>query len=116
MIIKHYTDIKPSTYTGTPEGVAMREMITDRDGAPNFSLRVFDIQPGANTPFHSHEWEHEVFILEGSGTIRTEGAETPFERGDSVYVAPGEKHCFVADPGTPLQFICVIPSKNQCRA
>jgi len=115
MIIKHYTDIKPGTYSGTPEGVEMREMITDRDGAPNFSLRVFDIQPGANTPFHSHEWEHEVFILEGSGTIRTEGAETPFKRGDSVYVAPREKHCFVADPGTPLQFICVIPSKNQCR-
>jgi len=115
MIIKHYAEVKPGSYSATPQGVQMREMITDRDGAPNFSLRVFDVQPGASTPFHSHEWEHEVFILEGTGTVRTEGTETPFKRGDSVYVAPHEKHCFVADPRAPVQFICVIPSKNQCR-
>ena len=47
-------------------------------------------------------------------TPKTGGGPT-FKRGDSVYVAPHEKHCFVADPGTPVQFICVIPSKNQCR-
>ena len=114
MIIKHYTDVKPGTYTGTPEGVQVREMITGLDGAPNFSLRVFDVQPGVSTPFHSHEHEHEVFILEGHGKVRTEGKETPFAVGDSVYIAPHEKHCFVADVGKPVRFICVVPSKKQC--
>ncbi len=114
MVIKHYASVSPGTYSGTPDGVQMREMITERDGAPNFSLRVFDVEPGAATPFHSHAWEHEVFILKGTGKVRTEGRETPFQVGDSVYLAPQEKHCFVADAGTPVQFICVIPSKNQC--
>lgn len=63
MIIKHYAEVKPGAYAGTPEGIEMREMITAGDGAPNFSLRVFDVRPGVGTPFHSHEWEHEVFIL-----------------------------------------------------
>jgi len=115
MILKHYAEVKPGTYSGTPAGVEMREMITAKDGAPNFSLRVFDVQPGLSTPFHSHEWEHEVFILSGNGTIRTEGKETPFIAGDSVFIAPNETHCFVAESSAPLRFICVIPSKNQCR-
>lgn len=115
MIIKRYAEVQPGTYSGTPEGVQMREMITGRDGAPNFSLRVFDVRPGASTPFHSHQWEHEVFILQGNGKVRTAGQETPFQAGDSVYIAPNETHCFEADPGTPVRFICVIPSKNQCQ-
>src|SRR6059036_2869763 len=65
MIIKHYSDVKPGTYAGTPDGVQVREMITGLDGAPNFSLRVFDVQPGVSTPFHTHEHEHEVFMLVG---------------------------------------------------
>ena len=114
MIIKHYSQVKPGTYTGTQEGVQVREMITGLDGAPNFSLRVFDVQPGVSTPFHSHEHEHEVFILEGSGTVRTDGRETPFKAGDSVFIAPYEKHCFVAAGAAPVRFICVVPSKKQC--
>ncbi len=113
MVIKNYKDVKPGTYAGVPQGVQMREMITGQDGAPNFALRVFDLEPGAGTPFHAHEWEHEVFILKGTGKVRTEGKDTLFKAGDSVYLAPNEKHCFVADD--PVQFICVIPSKNQCR-
>lgn len=115
MIIKHYTQVEPGTYAGVPDGVHMREMITGRDGAPNFSLRVFDIEPGASTPFHAHEWEHEVFILAGNGKVVTEGKEASFTAGDSIYIAPQEKHCFRADPQSSARFICVVPSKNQCR-
>lgn len=30
-----------------------------------------------------------------------------------TYIAPNEPHCFIAD--TPVQFICVIPTKNVCK-
>jgi quercetin dioxygenase-like cupin family protein len=115
MMIRRYNEIEPSVYQGNPEGVEMREMITDRDGAPNFSLRVFDVQPNASTPYHAHEWEHEVFILEGNGKVVTEGKESSFMAGDAVYIAPKEKHSFLADRGVTVRFICVVPSKNQCR-
>src|SRR5919108_3414635 len=113
MVIKRYADVKPGQYAGVPAGVEMREMITAGDGAPNFSLRVFDLDPGASTPFHAHGWEHEVFILQGKGRVRTEGQETPFQSGDSVFIAPHETHCFIADIGVPLRFICVVPSKDR---
>jgi quercetin dioxygenase-like cupin family protein len=32
----------------------MRELITERDGAPNFAMRIFDIEPSTSTPFHTH--------------------------------------------------------------
>ena len=114
MIPKRYAEVQPGTYAGVPEGVEVREMITERDGAPHFALRVFDVQPGASTPFHTHDWEHEVYILKGKGRVKTEGKETPFAPGDSVFIAPNEPHCFIAEHESDVQFVCVIPSKHQC--
>lgn len=115
MVIKSYKQVSPTRYPGVSEGVQIREMITTQDGAPNFAMRVFDVQPGASTPFHTHPWEHEVYIISGTGRVRTEGKETPFKPGDSVYIAPNEQHCFVADAATPIQMICCIPAKDRCQ-
>jgi quercetin dioxygenase-like cupin family protein len=41
-------------------------------GAPNFVMRLFEIDPDGYSPFHTHAWEHEVFVLEGEGTVLTE--------------------------------------------
>ena len=114
MVIKSYRTVSPTTYAGVPQGVQIREMITDRDGARNFAMRVFDVQPGAATPYHTHAWEHEVYIIAGTGRVRTEAGETPFKPGDSVYIAPNEQHCFIADAANPIQMICCIPAKDRC--
>ena len=115
MVIKSYEDVLPSRYEGVSDGVQVREMITAHDGAPTFAMRVFDVRAGAATPYHTHAWEHEVYIVSGTGRIQAEGKETPFKPVDSVYIAPNEQHCFMADPGGPVQMICCIPSKDQCR-
>ena len=54
MVIKSYKDVSPTTYEGVAEGVQIREMITAQDGAPTFAMRVFDVTPGAATPYHTH--------------------------------------------------------------
>ena len=115
MVIKSYKDVSPSRYEGLSDGVQVREMITAHDGAPTFAMRVFDVAAGAATPYHTHAWEHEVYIVSGTGRVRADGKEIPLKPGDSVYIAPNEQHCFVADPGAPVQMICCIPSKDQCR-
>ncbi|MGQ0812810.1 MAG: cupin domain-containing protein [Nitrospiraceae bacterium] len=114
MVIKSYRNVSPTKYEGVSQGVQVREMITDKDGACNFAMRVFDVQAGASTPFHTHPWEHEVYIIAGKGKVRTEGQETSFKPGDSVYIDPNEQHCFVADPDNPVQMICCIPAKDRC--
>jgi quercetin dioxygenase-like cupin family protein len=111
--IKKYADVTPTTYAGGLAGVTMREMITAADGAPTFAMRIFDVSAGASTPYHHHAWEHAVFIVSGTGHIRSEQGDRPFAAGDSVFIAGDEPHCFVAD--TPVQFVCVIPSPNLCQ-
>jgi quercetin dioxygenase-like cupin family protein len=115
MVIKSYKQVSPTSYPGVSKGVQIREMITAEDGAPNFSMRVFDVQAGTSTPIHTHAWEHEVYIISGTGRVRTEGKETSVKPGDSVYIAPNEQHSFVADATTPIQMICCIPAKDRCQ-
>lgn len=112
MFVKKQQDVAPSTYAGGLEGVTMREMITARDGAPTFAMRVFDVRAGASTPYHHHAWEHEVFIVSGSGRVKSEQGDRPFTAGDTIFIPGDEPHCFVAD--SAVQFVCVIPAPKMC--
>ncbi len=109
MKIANYTDTKP---TQELPGVLKREVITARDGAPNFCMRVFEVEPGSSTPDHSHPWEHEVFILSGRGVVRGEPGETEISQGSVVFIAPGEQHCFINTGDQVLRFICLIPIQD----
>ena len=108
MIVKDHRQVPPEPAAEAP-GVTVRWVISEKDGAPNFAMRVFDVEPGASSPFHTHDWEHEVFILAGKGHVRDKDGETPFQEGDVVFVAPEEKHQFVNDGDSALCFICVVP-------
>ena len=90
-------------------GVDMRVVVGPEEDAPNFVMRVFDVKPGASTPFHTHAWEHEVYILSGDGVVRSESDETQLVAGSVVYVEPEERHSFMNIGDEPFRFICVIP-------
>lgn len=95
-------------------GTWIKELITARDGAPTFAMRLFEVEPNGNTPLHSHPWEHEVFILRGGGELQTEEGRHPFKEGDAVFVPPGEIHSFVNTGKQPLQLLCMIPVEKTC--
>lgn len=94
------------------EGVQIRWLITKEDGAPNFAMRHFRIDPGGHTPLHSHPWEHEVFILQGTGKVIREGKEVPISEGTFAYVPPGEEHQFRNDGSSQMELICLIPNPS----
>lgn len=91
------------------KGVKMRVLMSDKDGAPNFIMRVFEIEPGGHTLYHAHTWEHEVYVLEGHGAVRQAGKDNPIVKDSFALVAPNEEHQFVNLGDSPLKFICVIP-------
>ncbi|OGO06107.1 MAG: hypothetical protein A2Z76_00555 [Chloroflexi bacterium RBG_13_56_8b] len=109
MKIAKYADTKP---TRELPGVLKREVITARDGAPNFCMRVFEVEPGSATPEHAHPWEHEAFILSGRGVVRGGQGETDIGEGSVVFIAPGEQHCFINTGKQVLRFICLIPLQD----
>jgi len=91
----------------------IRWLITEKDGAKNFAMRLFEIQPGGFSPFHQHDWEHEIFILEGKGTIRDKNNNSDLYQGDVLFIPPMEWHQFLNTGKEPLKFLCLIPYKNR---
>ncbi len=110
MKISNYRDVEPVEEI---EGVLKREVITADDGAPNFSMRVFEIKPGSSVPSHSHPWEHEVFILSGQGMAVGKQGTTPISQETVIFIAPDEPHCFVNTGNEPLRFVCLIPLQQK---
>lgn len=91
-------------------GASRQVPIGKADGAPNFSIRVFTLQPGGHTPHHQHESEHLNYILEGSGVAMEGDTPRPINAGDFVLVKPFEKHQYRNTGSSPLVFMCMVPS------
>jgi quercetin dioxygenase-like cupin family protein len=106
MKVQNYRQVK--TINAVP-GVTMRVVAGPAEGAPTFVMRVFEIQSGSSTPFHTHVWEHEVFVLAGQGILRCGGKETPLMEGDAVLVIPNEQHSFLGIGRGTFRLICVVP-------
>jgi quercetin dioxygenase-like cupin family protein len=91
------------------EGATIRWVISEAQRAPTFALRIIEVEPGGQTPFHTHGYEHEVFVLEGTGELVGAEDRWPLEAATAVLVAPDEQHNFRNTGDTPLRFICCIP-------
>ena len=90
------------------ETVSMRMLISEQDGAP-FRMRLFDVQSDGHTPLHTHDFEHEVFVLEGQGSVWREGVDVPLEPGTVVFVPSNEKHQFKNTGDSVFRFLCLVP-------
>lgn len=90
------------------QGVQVQWLLASPEGAPNFALRRFNLEPDGQTPLHSHPWEHEVYVLRGSGAVITGEGETPLQPDCAVLVLPNETHCFRSG-AQGLQFLCLVP-------
>ena len=113
MKIADYKEVKtePVDFEET-KGVKVRWLISDKDKAPNFAMRMFEVAPEGYSPLHTHKWEHEVFILEGEGVATDGEKECKIKKGTVVYVPPEEKHQFKNTGSDTLRFLCLIPIKN----
>ena len=91
------------------DGVTMCVVIGPDQGAPNFTMRVFEVQPGFSTPLHSHWWEHEVFVLSGQGIVVADQGNQSIAHGSTVFVPGGEMHQFRNGGQDVLRFLCLVP-------
>ncbi|MBI5576712.1 MAG: cupin domain-containing protein [Deltaproteobacteria bacterium] len=96
------------------KNVSIRVLMGDNVGAPNFAMRHFSLGPGGSTPYHTHPWEHEVFVLSGTGKALKKGGEEAVSPGSFVYVAPDEEHSFANSGDSHFEFLCIIPAAKFC--
>lgn len=114
MLVRNYRDIEPSDVEEGAKNTTIRWVITEEDGAPHFSMRVFEIGPDGYTPLHEHLWEHEVFVLEGEGVLVSEEGDRPLNPGDVVFVPGNARHQFRSTGTSPLTVLCMIPTQRVC--
>ena len=91
------------------KGIRLRVVIGEKEGAPNFFMRIVDFDPEAQSPNHSHPYEHENYIISGKGTLEVDGQIATLKSGDVVYIPPSAHHCFRTTEEAPMQMICLIP-------
>ncbi len=110
MIKKQSGDIKSEIVTkANSTKTTIKWLVTKEDGAKNFTMRRFEIQPGGEIGLHNHPEEHEIYFIEGKGIVFDENETTEVEVGDILYVPPNEPHGYKNTGDQPLAFICVIP-------
>ena len=93
-------------------GVKKAGLVTAADGSPTAAMRLFELEKGGHTPWHTHDWEHVVYVVDGRGILKSENGDAPFGAGDSLLVDPDEEHNFVNTGDGPLRFICVVPLRG----
>jgi len=113
MLIRNLSDAEHSPVEAPGvKGCAMAVMIGKDDGAPHFAVRQITVEPAGATPHHQHDYEHEVVVLEGSGTVWFDGEERSIKPGDVVFVPAGHVHQFRAAADEPMRFLCVTPTHS----
>jgi len=112
MEVKHSLEVDKKPVEGMP-WVTVRWLWSATDGAPAFALQLFEVEPGAATPYHSHAYEHEVYILSGQGRLRGKSQEHALGPDDTALVLPYEKHQFVNTGTDPLRFLYGVPLQGE---
>jgi len=95
---------------GAAEGMSKGVLLDDSDGAPNFALRRFVLDPGASVPRHTNEVEHEQYVLEGEYVVGIEDEEYTVSAGDSLLVPAGVVHWYRNEGEEEGTFLCAVPN------
>ena len=94
----------------------IRVLISDLDGAPTFIMRLFEIEPGGYIRAHKHPWEHEIFVLSGTGEIRIGNSVYRVSEGYFIYIPPNVEHEYWNRSNTVFRFLCLIPMRPSVEA
>ncbi|MEM1354180.1 MAG: cupin domain-containing protein [Planctomycetota bacterium] len=115
MLIRNPDEVEPRPMTMPgAERVQMRLMVGRGDGAPNFAMRIFDIEPGGQTPHHQHNYEHEIMVLQGQGQAYSGHTPHDVSAGDVLFVPANEVHQFKNTGEGVFRFMCMVPTQFDC--
>jgi quercetin dioxygenase-like cupin family protein len=71
-------------------------------------MRVSEIPAGRGVALHAHDYDHLSIVAAGRGRLLTKGGVREIRAGETITVAAGERHAYVADENT--LWICIHPT------
>ena len=111
MKVNHHTEVelRPVEMEGA-SNTQVRQLLGTNVSAANFAMRMFEIAPGGHTPRHQHDYEHEIYVLEGDGLVMEGEKQHALSSGDVVYVHPNDVHQFRNTGSQTMKMLCLIPN------
>lgn len=92
--------------------VWMDEMLDTPSPHGAKSFRV-SFEPGAKTHWHAHPEGQILYVVTGRGRIQKTGEQAhDIGPGDSVFIAPDEKHWHGAAPDSLMVHLAINPTYN----
>jgi quercetin dioxygenase-like cupin family protein len=92
------------------DGVRKAVVFDESDGAPNFRMRRYRLDPGADVPKHTNAVEHEVHTVDGEYVVGIEDEEHVVSEGDSLLIPAGTVHWFRNEGESESSFVCMVPN------
>jgi quercetin dioxygenase-like cupin family protein len=101
--------------TGNPDyftGQVWQEILVAQPGMSVKSLRV-TFAPGARTNWHTHPGGQILYVTAGRGWVQCDGqAKHTISTGDTVIIAPGERHWHGACADSLMQHVAAQPIED----
>jgi len=92
------------------EGLSKGVLIGEDQSAPNFAVRRFELDAGAEVPKHTNEVEHEQYVLSGEYVVGIDDEEHEVSVGDSLLIPAETVHWYRNEGDEPGAFICAVPN------
>jgi quercetin dioxygenase-like cupin family protein len=96
-------------------GVRTSYLVTRALGAEQFLNGITEFDPGAELPFHSHNCEESVVVLEGTALFERDGEKTELAPFDTTFVPAGVVHRFANHGSSTMRILWTYGSVEATR-
>jgi quercetin dioxygenase-like cupin family protein len=89
-------------------GTVWADTIVNAPAPARLQAARVSFEPGARTAWHTHPLGQTLHVVSGAGCVQLWGEPIRLiKAGDSVWIAPGEKHWHGATPTTGMSHIAM---------
>lgn len=110
--------LRPAELTTYERGGGARTtpLVTRSIGSDSFITGITSFDAGVAIPFHSHNCQESVILLEGSAIMDIDGQEIPIQQHDTTFIPPNVPHRFRnASDTEPMKILWIYASADATR-
>ena len=88
-------------------GEVRRQRLVNEKISESLRVMVVNFSPGARTKWHTHTFDHALYVTQGKGIVATEKEEQVVEPGMTAFVPAGENHWQGATGDSSFSFVAI---------
>lgn len=97
-------------------GASTMPLVGKSQGATAFITGYTQFGGGAEIPFHHHNVEESVVLIEGEAIFDIDGQSIPVQKGDATFIPPNVPHRFRNASATePMKILWIYGSPDATR-